>query len=80
MGINLLVHPLVTFPLTSERFARENKNIREIGECNGWSLNNVDKIITEKQFKLRTNQLSNLRKDEKLPVVYLFHKAFISGD
>ncbi|KAJ8952032.1 hypothetical protein NQ318_023473 [Aromia moschata] len=50
-SFNFLIHRLLSFPLSKERFAIENNLIKDIAKNNGYSVHLLDTLIRERKFK-----------------------------
>ncbi|KAJ8980916.1 hypothetical protein NQ317_011557 [Molorchus minor] len=50
-SLNFLVHGLLSFPLSKERFEKERKLIKDIAKINGYSENCVDRLIMKRNPK-----------------------------
>ncbi|KAJ8963381.1 hypothetical protein NQ318_018858 [Aromia moschata] len=50
-SFNFLIHRLLSFPLSKERFEHEKQLIKNIAKSNGYSVHLIDKLIRKHKFK-----------------------------
>lgn len=50
-SFNFLVHRLVNFPLSHERFEKEKKTIKQVARVNGYDTDIVEKLVRKRKFK-----------------------------
>ncbi|KAJ8938890.1 hypothetical protein NQ318_016094 [Aromia moschata] len=50
-SFNFLIHRLLNFPLSKERFEHEKQLIKNIAKSNGYSVHLIDKLIRKHKFK-----------------------------
>jgi hypothetical protein len=62
-SLNFLVHRLLTFPLSKERYRKELSVLRDAAKCNGFDVRLVDKIIDRFKFKQMVKETSTFRKE-----------------
>ncbi|KAJ8976828.1 hypothetical protein NQ317_011824 [Molorchus minor] len=66
-SLNFLVHRLLSFPLSKERFEKERKLIKDIAKINGYSENCVDRLIMKRRFKETLRNSSTFQTDTESP-------------
>ncbi|KAJ8980435.1 hypothetical protein NQ317_002078 [Molorchus minor] len=64
-SLNFLVHRLLSFPLSKERFEKERKLIKDIAKIN--SKNCVDRLIMKRRFKETLRNSSTFQTDTESP-------------
>ena len=60
-SLNFLVHRLLSFPLSNERYEIEREYIRNVAECNGYSPSLVDKLIRKRRYRLMVSENSTFQ-------------------
>ena len=60
-SLNFLVHRLLSFPLSNERYEIERDYIRNVAECNGYSPSLVDKLIRKRRYRLMISENSTFQ-------------------
>ncbi|KAJ8961586.1 hypothetical protein NQ317_013064 [Molorchus minor] len=66
-SLNFLIHRLLSFPLSKERFEKERKLIKDIAKINGYSENCVDRLIMKRTFKETLRNSSTFQTDTESP-------------
>ncbi|KAJ8942389.1 hypothetical protein NQ318_016637, partial [Aromia moschata] len=62
-SFNFLIHRLLNFPLSKERFEHEKQLIKNIAKSNGYSVHLIDKLIRKHKFKRTLYNSSTFRRD-----------------
>ncbi|KAJ8936242.1 hypothetical protein NQ318_006168 [Aromia moschata] len=62
-SFNFLIHRLLYFPLSKERFEHEKQLIRNIAKSNGYSVYLIDKLIRKHKFKRTLYNSATFRRD-----------------
>ncbi|KAJ8939624.1 hypothetical protein NQ318_010643 [Aromia moschata] len=62
-SFNFLIHRLLNFPLSKERFEREKQLIKNIAKSNGYSVHLIDKLIRKHKFKRTLYNSTTFRRD-----------------
>ncbi|KAJ8944156.1 hypothetical protein NQ318_013396 [Aromia moschata] len=62
-SFNFLIHRLLNFPLSKERFEHEKQLIKSIAKNNGYSVHLIDKFIRKHTFKRTLYNSTTLRRD-----------------
>ncbi|KAJ8958500.1 hypothetical protein NQ318_002294 [Aromia moschata] len=62
-SFNFLIHRLLNFPLSKERFEHEKQLIKNIAKSNGYSVHLIDKLIRKHKFKRTLYNSTTFRRD-----------------
>ncbi|KAJ8947800.1 hypothetical protein NQ318_019472, partial [Aromia moschata] len=62
-SFNFLIHRLLNFPLSKERFEHEKQLIKNIAKSNGYSVHLIDKLIRKHTFKRTLYNSTTFRRD-----------------
>ncbi|KAJ8952395.1 hypothetical protein NQ318_014487 [Aromia moschata] len=62
-SFNFLIHRLLKFPLSKERFEHEKQLIKNIAKSNGYSVHLIDKLIRKHTFKRTLCNSTTFRRD-----------------
>ncbi|KAJ8956455.1 hypothetical protein NQ318_010769 [Aromia moschata] len=62
-SFNFLIHRLLNFPLSKERFEHEKQLIKNIAKNNGYSVHLIDKLLRKHKFKRTLYNCTTFRRD-----------------
>ncbi|KAJ8962492.1 hypothetical protein NQ318_000880 [Aromia moschata] len=62
-SFNFLIHRLLNFPRSKERFEHEQQLIKNIAKSNGYSVHLIDKLIRKHKFKRTLYNSTTFRRD-----------------
>ncbi|KAJ8960403.1 hypothetical protein NQ318_013683, partial [Aromia moschata] len=62
-SFNFIIHSLLNFPLSKEKFEHEKQLIKKIAKSNGYSVHLIDKLIRKHKFKRTLYNSTTFRRD-----------------
>jgi hypothetical protein len=77
-AFNSMIHRLLSFPLSPERYKIEKTHIIEVAKINGYSAASIFKIIDKKRKQMEMNDMSTLFEAERKLKLEQKHNIFLT--